>query len=272
MSIYLAIGFILTLAVVLAIIMSRWATYRSRGAALCVALAAIAWLFVHPLLVANCLIAARILPVADVIIWSNPQPLCVGAFTGIAWTQLGTPKWQRWALLVPLCAFCIYRTVEPVVGSPAQLRGHTMTGEVVRQSSKSSCSAAACATALRLVGIETDEAEMAGLCLTKARGTFRLGIYRGLKLKTDGTQWKVEVFTGSLDEFLKLPPAPAVANITVAGDRRALLGASHSVMIFPSSGSDRIEIGDPFVGKYSMTKQSLGDVWQNEALRLVRRE
>lgn len=262
----------LTLGVIAGVLAARWSRHRSQIGTLPLAIPAIAWLFAHPILIGNSLRAATVLPIADVIIWSNLQPICAGILIGIAWSQLKTPRWQRYTLMVPFCLFTIYRTIEPITGAPAKLFGPVMTNGIVRQSSKSSCSAAACATALNFVGIQASEAELAKLCLTRSRGTFNLGVYRGLKLKTDATAYKVEVFRGTLDEFLNLPPAPAVVSISVQGERTALLGASHSVMLYPATNQERIEMGDPFVGKLSITRDALSAIWQNEALRLVPRD
>jgi hypothetical protein len=60
------------------------------------------------------------------------------------------------------------------------------------QSTEHTCSAACAAGLLKMHGIQATEEELSELCLTR-RGTHWLGVYRGLKLKTAGTEWDVVV-------------------------------------------------------------------------------
>ena len=69
------------------------------------------------------------------------------------------------------------------------------------QSRGASCGPCCAVTLLRHCGIEADEREMSDLCLTTKSGTPSLGLYRGLKLKTNDTPWDVEVVRGDLEQL-----------------------------------------------------------------------
>ncbi|TXT34003.1 MAG: hypothetical protein FD138_1754 [Planctomycetota bacterium] len=93
---------------------------------------------------------------------------------------------------------------------------------------------------------------MAELCLTR-RGTNWMGLYRGLKKKTAGTDWDVEVFTGSADELQSLG-SPAILSVGLARVDQADLffqtelgwrpGMRHSVVLLKFV-TDLVEIGEP---------------------------
>ena len=51
---------------------------------------------------------------------------------------------------------------------------------------------------------------MMELCLTGAGGTPSLGLYRGLKLKTVGTPYDVEVFRTDVESLLDSDELPAI--------------------------------------------------------------
>ena len=74
------------------------------------------------------------------------------------------------------------------------------------QTTDYTCSPACAATLLKKYGIAATEQEMAELCLTR-RGTSWQGLYRGLKLKTAGTDWDVAGLPAAPDE----PPERAAA-------------------------------------------------------------
>ena len=68
---------------------------------------------------------------------------------------------------------------------------------------------------MREHGIQASEQEMVELCLTRADGTPALGLYRGLKLKTRGTPWNVEVFRSGLEDLRNADRWPVILLVDV---------------------------------------------------------
>jgi hypothetical protein len=122
---------------------------------------------------------------------------------------------------------------------------------------------------------------MARLCLTTDRGTPDLGVYRGLKLKTAGTSWDVAYFRGDVRTLrgstgaalltVRLDPGPGV------DPRYEQLwgwtpGVSHTVVFFGfTPDGDKVEMGDPGVGREHWSAKDLHVLWRGEGLRLVKR-
>ena len=152
------------------------------------------------------------------------------------------------------------------------------------QTTPATCSPAAAATLLRAHGIAATEAEMAALCLTRERGTAALGLYRGLKLKTAGTPWDVEVFHTDPAGLRALVPAgPAI--LTVRFDPGPgidpryeqlwgwLPGVQHTVVVFgfTAAADGKVEMGDPVAGREHWSAKDLSVLWHGEGMRLVKR-
>lgn len=147
------------------------------------------------------------------------------------------------------------------------------------QTSKESCSPAAAATLLYAHGIRTTEQEMAELCRTSRLGTTMLGLYRGLKIKTRGTQWDVEVFRGTIPEMRGLGGTMLITVGLKKGqdaDPRYQRewgwppGVKHTVVVFDFPGTE-VEIGDPAAGREQWTLTDLETLWYGEGLRLIKR-
>ena len=90
---------------------------------------------------------------------------------------------------------------------------------------------------------------MTDLCLTHTDGTTMLGLYRGLKLKTDGTPWKVAVFTAPAAD-LRNQPLPAIVTIHATGVPIGILGSGnrHAVVVFRFFDATHLQVGEPFTG------------------------
>ena len=186
---------------------------------------------------------ARLLSVADVIAWGDLQLPATALLAGIAWQRLPGPLWQKYLLVGALALIGAWRFVEPYVGSPPPIGPERWNHAICMQTTKSTCSAAAAATLLARVGIKTSEAEMAKLCLTREDGTSLLGLYRGLKIKTTGTNWRVVLLQGSALD-LKHQPLPAIVTINDPNIPDAL----HSVVVFGFEDETHLSVGDPFTG------------------------
>ncbi|HUB26583.1 MAG TPA: cysteine peptidase family C39 domain-containing protein [Tepidisphaeraceae bacterium] len=245
--------------------------FLPRWRRLLVAAFAVGGLLTYSLWLEDNLILARLLPVADVIAWTNIQFPAAAILAGIAWIDLRAPRWQRIPLCAILLALGFWRMIEPYTGAMPHLTAAHWAHGICRQSTTSTCSPAAAATALAAVGISTSEAEMADLCLTRADGTFVLGLYRGLKLKTAGSKWNVAVFNGNADELRRMP-LPAIIIIHAAGisNGRLSVGDRHAVVLFAFNPDGTVEVGDPYSGRQRLQIGQLAEVYDNCAIALER--
>ncbi|MCE9556065.1 MAG: hypothetical protein K8T91_22180 [Planctomycetes bacterium] len=193
------------------------------------------------------LLVATVLPFSNAIILGNGIALGMTALAGVMAGQSNMARWRRW----PFTAV---------------------------QSCAASCSPASAATLLRYHGIAATEQEMIGLCLTTELGTPSLGLYRGLKLKTQETAWRVEIVRGTADELFKSRAGPVLLRIRLdttdsSSDGRWPWspGIGHAVVFYSLGSGGSVEIGDPAVGRDRWTTQDLRSRWRGEGLRLVRR-
>ena len=122
---------------------------------------------------------------------------------------------------------------------------------------------------------------MIRLCKTTMHGTSMLGLYRGLKLKTAGTPWRVEVVTGDIDTLRSAcADGPLILSVGLprcgAADTRFETdwgwqrGRKHAVVLFGFTGDGRVEMGDPSVGREHWREEGIRVLYRRQALRLVR--
>jgi len=142
------------------------------------------------------------------------------------------------ALLVG--AFGVYSAVRPLFPAPVNGRSYWQ-GEVLIQSTASTCIAAASATYLRTLGLEIDEAAAASAGLISSEGGDQLSAWRILRLKL-GPQYRVRI--------APLSRAQAAAQqgwlLTAARYDFAL---GHELVIRPLPTGDLL-IRDPVDGEY----------------------
>lgn len=223
----------------------------------------------------------RLVPFSNAIVVANWQLPAAGLIIGLAWHLLPRPLWRKLLLLIPLAGLAIYRFSGPLLGNPPQHVDNRWSSNVCLQSSFSTCGAAAAATLLRAAGIEANETEMAALCFTRPQGTAFHGLYRGLKLKTADTPWRVEIITGSTNALRRsdtpvllnagLPRNPGKIDPRYERDWGWTPGTSHSVVLFGCLPDGKLDIGDPAVGREQWFSADLDALWQGQALRLVKR-
>lgn len=254
----------------------RWP--RPRTVALLIAIIAFIFLFSAVLLDSVWMI--RLLPVSNVIVVGNWALPAAGLVIGLTWHALPRPAWRRCLLIVPLAAVGLWRFWGPLTGSPPTDMERRWNGDVCLQSSFSTCGPAAAATLLHAAGIEADEAELAELCLTRDTGTTLHGLYRGLKLKTDGTPWRVEVVS-SLDALAGCD-TPVLINVGLPRNRAGIdpryerdwgwvPGYLHSVVVFSFLPDEHVDIGDPAIGREQWHRDGVTTLWHGRGLRLVKR-
>lgn len=222
---------------------------------------------------------AELLPFSNLIVLGNWFPLEAGFLGGLASSQFAMPVWRRGLTVVGLQLAGVIVVLFPFMGDVPRC-GDSWSEGICQQTTKQTCSAASAATLLKMHGIDATEQEMAELCLTR-RGTNWMGLYRGLKKKTVGTEWDVEVFTGSADQ-LRLLQSPAILSVgltrDVTGDRFYQTelgwrpGLRHSVVLL-GFVTDLVEIGEPTpdAGRERWTKSDLRELYLGQGLRLVRR-
>lgn len=223
------------------------------------------------------LVVAQWLPFSNAILVGNFTMVgsaCLAGFV-LAWPSL--PLWRRTLFSIGMWGVGIAALMHQMPRDPPQ-SGNEWIDNVCIQSNRASCSACAAATMLAHYGIPADEPEMMELCLTGAKGTPSLGLYRGLKLKTADTPYDVIVFRTDLETLLEADWGPVVllVKLEVGADVDPRYeqqwgwtpGLGHAVVYYGRAGNDRIEIGDPSIGREQWKIDDLRVLWQGEGIRL----
>ena len=220
-----------------------------------------------------------LIPLSSAIILTNGAIPLGGFLAGITWARIREPLWRKLAFASGIALATFYAGTFYLWGNTPETRNQWQQG-VCLQSAEASCGAAAAATLLRAHEIPSTEGEMADLCLTRARGTPFLGLYRGLKIKTSGTTWKVAVVAGN-PEGLSLYDSPLLLSVGLpdredvdaryAGEWGWEPGVGHTVVLFGFDSAGRPEIGDPGVGREFWRPEDLRLLYQGYGLRLIPR-
>jgi len=226
---------------------------------------------------------ARVLPFSNLIVVGNCQPLIVSIFAGIVWCRLPAALWRRALVIFGLTVACLYGMYEPVLGQTPKLDERWQDG-VCLQTSQASCSPAAAATLLRLHNIRATEQEMAMLCLSTTEGTSAHGLYRGLKLKTEGSGWDVYMFDGATIDDLKRAGGPVLISVELRPADRIdpryihtfgwMPGVAHTVVLLEfvktPGNPELVRIADPSIGHETWPIDDLRLLWHGEGALLVR--
>ena len=225
------------------------------------------------------LLLVKVLPFSNLIVVGNWFPPAVSFLAGLAWQRVPGNALRRTLSAGALLLIGGFSLYEPLSGE-TPVCGNVWSGRVSRQTTRATCSAACAATLLQAHGIPATEQEMARLCLTH-RGTHWKGLYRGLKLKTAGTEWDVEPFTCSLNELSENLKVAVILTVRMDEDNGLapyyreeagwVPGQSHSTVLFESRSDNLYEIGDPSVGPEQWTFEDMKMLWHGEGMRLVPR-
>jgi len=279
-DLYLGFAVLLALSVGAFCAAQRWprATSRGKGHLLmvCTLLATAAF----AVFLRDNILLARCLPFSNIIVLGNWFPIATAVLAGLAWRH-STGGWVRrsWPA-VGLALVGGYAGVQPLLGKTPICGDRWDQDQICRQTTPHTCAPACAATVLKMHGIPATEQELADLCLTRT-GTTWQGLYRGLKRKTVGTPYDVEVFSCSAADLPKLTPDCMI--LTVGLRRGAKVdpiyeqqyswtrGVMHAVLLFDFVGKDRVAMADPDVGKEQWTVSDLQVLFQHRGLRLVRR-
>jgi len=230
-------------------------------------------------------VLAGLLPFSNIIVIGNWCPLLAGFLSGLVSAKAVIPPWRRGLTAFGLMFVGGYVTIVPLIGSAPKCRDSWCDG-VCLQTTDQTCSPAAAATLLRLYGIEATEQEMAELCLTR-QGTHWMGLYRGLKKKTSGTGWDVEVLSGTFEDLTQLN-GPAILSVGLPLNEFAAPtiaersyyqtelgwtpGRRHSVVLL-GFVLDLVDMAEPNpeAAHERWTRQELKDLYLGQGMRLVRR-
>jgi hypothetical protein len=223
------------------------------------------------------------LPLSNVIVTGNWFPLAAGALGGLAWHRIPGRCLRRGMFVGGLSGASIYSVCYPLLGAVPQCTDMWQR-EICLQSTTKTCTPACAATLLRSHGISATEEEMARLCLTRA-GTTWMGLYRGLKLKTAGTGWDVDVVSCDADELLTMHAGPMILCVGLPPGKRLddqplnltgwgwMHGVGHSVVLLRPTSHGRVLIADPMpsVGSEEWTRMDVKYLYRGTAVRLVKR-
>jgi hypothetical protein len=231
------------------------------------------WIWDRPLLI-------QVLPFSNAIILGNWLPVVGSFFVGVC-LQTQTIVWLRRMMLgTTLGCLCGYSLISPLLGSAPECSDRQSRERFLDfQTTPQTCSAACAAGLLRLHGIEATESELAELCLTR-RGTHWLGLFRGLKIKTAGTEWDVVAEEISPLELTSTKNALGVLALTFAAQSAEhaiesgfATDVGHAVVCLGTTEWGTLEIFDPSpdYGFESWNNRILEDVENVILLRLVSR-
>lgn len=219
-----------------------------------------------------------LLPYSCLPVVGNWLPPAAALLAGLVGHRMSAQRWRRGLLLIMLLGLAAYHLVFPLLARVPPTRDVWADG-VCLQTSEGTCSPAAAATLLRAHGIPATEGEMARLCLTSAAGTSHNGLYRGLKLKTEHSAWRVKVLPHAQDNARL--PVPALLSVWIArdyADSRYVRGwgwqpgTAHSVVYLGGSLQGKVKIADPAVGREEWFGEDLRILWHGTGLYLERDE
>ena len=225
---------------------------------------------------------ANWLPFSNLIVVGNWLPLFAAVLAGVTWQKTRGCSWRRFGFAGALGCTALYALVYPVLGTAPRCESRWDWMGNCLQTTDYTCSPASAATLLKAHGIQSSEQEMAELCLTR-HGTSWQGLYRGLKLKTAGTRWDVQVVACSRQELPKLP-GPMI--ISVGLDSSAsrdteftrefgwIPGVNHSVVLLGFTSYGNANIADPTqeLSREEWDDEMLKILWRGYAIRLVERK
>lgn len=223
---------------------------------------------------------ANYFPVSNLVVVGNVVPYFAAILVGLIGTERRLTIARRVVATIALASISSYATVKPLLGTVPDC-DNLWSGDVCMQTTRYTCSAACAASVLRAIDVPTTEQEMAGLCFSQ-KGTNWTGLYRGLSLKTQGTDFRPETFVGELSDLavmdcqdlpiiltVRLTPEVAAVDPRYHEQWGWVLGLSHSVLFYGFADDDRVDIGDPSVGREQWNVGDLDLLWQRSGIRLV---
>jgi hypothetical protein len=281
-DIYVAIALVLAVATTLAALAYR-ISRRRKSTAIMLAAASVLLLAANLWQWRDSLRPARLLPFSNLVILADPTVALVAILVGVGAALIPGRPARRCVLLFPLAALCLWGAYGWLGSRPQDLDDHWTKG-VCRQTSPATCTPAAAATLLAHHGVKTTEREMSDLCLATPKGTRAQGLYRGLKLKTAGTDLAVTPFHGTIEDLQSVVARDGPVILTVQLKHGAPVdprfhrdwgwvpGVYHHVVLFRfHQGGTILEVGDPAIGREFWGIDALQALWHGQAIQLRRR-
>ncbi len=251
-------------------------------------------------------VMGQLLPFSNLVMLSNWFPLATGFLAGLVWRRIegGRQSRPRQIFAVVLLGVAAtYSLFRPLQGA-VPVCANEWEGDLCKQTTKSSCSAAAAATLLQFYDLYAPEQEMAELCLTRINrgepeqpaqerhlliqalqtrsGTTWKGLYRGLSLKAREIGYRAEVFESDYEQLRRSFEDPCIlqcelqmTNDGSTADYEAqgwVPGQPHSIVLWNFNEDGTVVVGDPFAGPEVWPREAMETLWQGQTLRLVRRD
>jgi len=226
------------------------------------------------------LFLTELLPFSNLIILSNIYPLAALTLAAIASNRLRDRGWRRVVPMSGLLGAGVWSLVYPIMGQAPECQMNWDTQGICYQTTDQTCTAACAATLLNYYEISTTEEEMAELCLTR-QGTSWKGFYRGLKLKTKDSPYKVR-----MDYLTPQELASSGRPVVLRVGKRAWFGSSnaaglpdgwnvgeiHSVVCLGQiQGYYVIADPNPDIGIEFWSEEELSQVWDGHSALLEHR-
>jgi hypothetical protein len=216
------------------------------------------------------------------IVIGNWLPLFAAVVAGLVWQRTVLVPLRRAVTCTGLVGCATFAALFPVLGLTPRCENRWDELGTCLQTTPYTCSPACAATLLRRYGIDATEAEMAELCLTR-RGTSWQGLYRGLKLKTAGTAWDVQVCDVSADELQRLHGGPMILSVGLAANAPVsseftrefgwVPGVNHSVVLESWQYGGLAIVADPSqeMSREHWDRDTMELLFRGTVLRLVPR-
>jgi predicted double-glycine peptidase len=195
--------------------------------------------------------------------WFTPPAAFLFAFGARQAEQRGKRSTLMKAFLILLCAFSTLHLADQngwLLGQIGSAPARIDSNGVVRQNSGSTCGAAACATLLRHLKIDSEavESKMIPLCHTGMFGSTPLGMAAGLKSVAEPHGWNVRIVKCDAQTFFR-QRQPAVVSL------REGFSASHAVAVLEFNDSS-VMIADPLSGLSPWTIADFKRLFFGEAI------
>lgn len=295
-DIRLAIGLIAFLSVAAFLVVVRLLRDRSSHLQTAFALGIVVAIFAYVDLVWDQLWIVQWIPLPSVIVLSNWFPILLSALGACVWLRIGKEGGRSFVvvgLIIVMAAGSLLYFVSgepPVCGNKWDPPPPRRPYRLCIQTTPNTCSAAAAATMLGTIGIESSEGEMAELCLTRSNkawlglpisqaGTTWLGLYHGMSTKLYGSGHRVVFFEGTISQIEKmakvhpvllcceLEPKMAEQLPQYVSEGGWIPGTAHSV-VYMGRFADGHLIGDPSRGYEVWRDQDLDLLWTGQGLRM----
>ncbi|MBA4389053.1 MAG: hypothetical protein C0404_13815 [Verrucomicrobia bacterium] len=221
-----------------------------------------------------------IVPITNVVVYGNFLPLLCALLAGVLCSDTAVPLWRRIISGTLLLAFCVISLLYPLRGECPPTHNNIVKGECI-QTSQTTCSPAVAVNLLAFHGIKATESEMCRLCLTTREGTRLAGLYRGLRIKTAGTQFKVMVRKTDIEDLRRHVTPPAILSVRLNAEtsRREpkyvstwgwTEGVAHCVLFLGFTNETTVTMSDPSYGQEPWNIDAVKDLWTGQIVQLVR--